>query len=264
LKTEIFIVTFRRDFPYLEWCLRSISKFATGFDKVHILVPDSDLNDLMSLPKPANLIGIVAPKAFSEWPKLGFVHHMWQILNADKWCPDADFIVHIDGDCIFNAPVIPETYITKGRPILRYEPFDRLGRRHPGSDVWRQPTQKCVPFHVVNETMRCHPEVYHRDLYRVVRETIATTTKMDAESYLKSTRNEYPHQFCEFNTLGNVAMTMFPQRYHMVELFGDRAVPDNCLHQFWSRGEIDKPQQTWIRGELKTVVPLDMMRSILT
>jgi len=31
MKTEILIVTYARDFPYLEYCLKSISKFARGF-----------------------------------------------------------------------------------------------------------------------------------------------------------------------------------------------------------------------------------------
>jgi len=28
---ELFMVTFRRDFVYLEWCLKSIQKFTLGF-----------------------------------------------------------------------------------------------------------------------------------------------------------------------------------------------------------------------------------------
>lgn len=269
MKVCIFIVTFRRDFAYLQWCFKSIVKFCQGFS-VRVLVPTPDKAQAEAMVhRGLHEKGFkdATVQHYEEWPELGFLHHMAQIMRADEWCPDADFVAHCDADCIFTAPVTPWTYIKEGepcKPYMRFEYFSKLGRRHPGAAAWQEPTQKCLPFLVTKETMRCHPGVFHRGLYAEARRQIEIKTKMASDDYIKSTgKNTYPQLFVDFVTLGNVALHCFPHLYEPVEQTGDLVTPDNHLQQFWSHGSIDQPQKIWVQGEEREVVPIDMIRHAL-
>jgi len=243
--TQIMIVTFNRDFPYLEWCLKSISKFARGFSKLNVLIPEEDKKPLRDLVvRVATTHPLPFPiliSFYEDWPGKGMLMHMRQIMFADEFCKDADFIAHIDADCIFTEPVTPDDYIKDGKPILRYEPFDRIGKRHGGVMRWKEVTEKCLPFPILHETMRCHPEVYHRGLYREARELMERKIGKSVDDYLKEQRNEFPQTFCEFCTLGNVAMERFRDRYILVECFKDIEKPkENKLYQCWSHGGLER------------------------
>lgn len=265
MTTELFICTCAKDFPWLKYCLRSMVKFTSGFAGVTILVPNQDLPALQKLV-------LDVPGSYSklpvccwgddEWPGLGMVWHECQVMFADRWCSPADFIAHIDPDCVFTAPVTPDTYFKDGKPILRYENFNFIGFRHPGVLKWQECTAKCLPFPVHYETMRCHPEVYHHSLYAVARTQMEQKTGQPVADYIRSCRNEFPQGFCEYNTLGNVAMQLFPDQYYLVEQFSDHVTPPNHLQQFWSHGALDQPQDIWVNGEVKSIVPLQMLAAL--
>lgn len=265
MNTEIFIVSFGRDFPYLEFALKSIGKFASGFAGVTVLVPDTDLQGLLAMPKPIELLSMFRARAFAEWPGKGMLHHELQIVYADQWCPEAEFITHMDSDTIFTAPVTPETFITNGKPILQYERFDSIGKRHGGVMEWKRVTEWCLPIPVEFETMRQHGATYHRGLYPRARQLMTDKTGMAVDEYIKSQGNAFPQGFCEFVTLGNVAMFDFPDRYHLVDCAG-KPNPDKGVFpiiQTWSHGAIDKPQDIWIFGERRTVIPIEIFREYL-
>lgn len=262
MNTEIFIVTHAKDFVWLKYCLCSMHKFCAGFDALRILVPTQDLNLLQSVVDENSPGFKTVCIGADEWEGRGMVWHMNQIMHADEWCPDADFIAHVDPDCIFTAPVTPKTYISEGRPILRYERFSEIGKRHDGVMRWRECTQHCLPFPVEYETMRCHPEVYHRGLYAETRRIMHMRTGKTVPDYIKECRNEFPQTFCEFVTLGNVAMFLFRDKYAPVEQRSDVVTPPNHLQQFWSHGAIDQPQDIWVLGKQKRIVPLEMIKEI--
>jgi hypothetical protein len=264
MTARIFTCTCAKDFPWLKYCLRSIGKFATGFAGVTILVPTQDLDLLQKLVDEAR-IEIALPVhclALDEWPSLGMVWHMNQVMHADQHCPGADFIAHLDPDCVFTAPVSPDTYIKDGKPILRFENFHFIGYRHPGVLRWQECTTKCLPFPVHYETMRCHPEIYHHGLYAAARAQMEEKTGRTVPDYVRTCRNEYPQGFCEFVTLGNVAMQLFREQYHLVEQFSNRVAPPNHVQQFWSHGALDQSQHIWVLGEEKHIVPLQMLAEL--
>lgn len=266
MNVEILIVTFRRDFAYLQWLFRSMVKFCSGFSAVKVLVPTPDFPQAEALVHRFLRDGGISNASvlsYDEWPKLGFLHHMAQIMRSDEWCPAADFIAHFDADIIFTAHVTPETYIKDGKPYMRFEYFSKLGARHPGAAAWQAPTQACLPFLVTKETMRCHPGVYHKGLYAEARRQIESKVKESWEDYIKKQQNTFPQTFCEFNTLGNVALHCFPDKYEAVEQIGDRVTPDNLVQQFHAPDPIDRPQSTWVQGAEMQVVPLEFIREKL-
>jgi hypothetical protein len=266
MKTSIFIVTYRRDFTYLKYCLRSIEKFCLAFHEVVILVPTEDLDELKAIVSelpgtsgiPFRCIGA------EEWPGAGMTFHMCQICRADEWCPDADFIMHLDSDCIFYSFVSPSTFIINGKPVLQYEPFESIAARHQGVMVWKRVTELCLPFEVEHEAMRQHCETFGRALYGKTRALVEQKTGVRFDDYVRSCSNQYPQGFCEFVTLGNVAIKHFPFDYHLA----NRALQKNPdlglfpLHQFWSHGSIDAPQHIWWNGKEEMIVPMEKIKEL--
>lgn len=266
MTTEIFVVTFRPHFPYLEWCMKSISKFARGFSKLNVLIPTGDKDAmtvlLSSVVQTHPLPFPIQIHLYDEWQGKGMLHHMRQIMYADEWCPYADFIAHIDADCIFTEPVTPDDYVKDGRPILRYELFDRICRRHGGVIRWKEASERCLPFPIQFETMRCHPEVYHRGLYKESRELIQRHTGRTVDDHIADGPNTFPQQFCEHVTLGNVAIERFRDHYVLIEQSSDRVSPPNKLQQFWSHSPPDKSQHIWVNGKEEDVVPMEFIKTV--
>jgi hypothetical protein len=264
MKTEILVVTFQRDFSYLEYCIRSYLKFAKGFDRFKILVPNEDFNAASALVSKTarGRSDIAVLNGGEQWADKGMLWHMRQIMHADNWCPTAEFIAHFDSDCVFTGPVTPENYIHDGKPILRFERFTKIGGRHMDILRWQAVTQKCLPFLVTSETMRCHPGVYHRGLYDEARRQVEKKVGQPIDEFIAAQQNAFPQGFCEFNTLGNVALFRFPDRYEAVEQTGDRLTPDNHVQQCWSHGPIDKPQRVWVQGEQKEIVPIEFFKAL--
>lgn len=260
---EIAIVTFARDFAYLEYCLKSIDKFCRGFEVVTILIPEKDLPLLLDLTLKWNIKTPVRIKTMDEWPVAGFLHHLYMIMNTDKWrCGSGPHVAHIDSDCVFTEPVSPETYLIDGKPILRYEAFSSLCARWPNHMEWYTCTQACLPFQVLYETMRGHPEVYHISTYYKARDRMIEKTGELVDLYIRRQKNSFPQTFCEFVTLGNVAMHDQRDLYSPVRQFGDKPEPDNKIIQFHAPDPIDLPQNIWVKGEHKTVVPIQIIRNL--
>jgi len=264
LNTDLFIVTFKRDFEYLRWCLKSIEKFATGFRNIWIVIPSEDLKPLSALLIDFYYLKNVIPVMFKEWPGKGMLHHMNIIVHADEYT-DADFICHIDADCIFTAPVTPETFIKDGNPILQYERFESITKRHSGVGLWGEVTQRCLPFPIHFETMRQHGETYTRETYAETRKLMEVKTGMPVDEYIKAQKNDFPNGFCEFVTLGNVAIHCFWPKYHLVDnaLKPNPDKGDFPVGQFWSHSPPDLPQDIWWEGKMQRIVPIEMIKKVL-
>lgn len=261
LNTSLFIASYRRDFQYLKHCVRSINKNCRGFHQVVIQIPDTDWEDFTDFIGPETMSQkeinyvVIAGK---EWPERGMLWHMREIVHADQHCRNADFIGHFDSDAIFTEPVTPETFIKEGKPYLQYERFESIGRRHPGVLQWQRNAQACLPFPIHYESMRGLPHFYEINTYEKARELMVQHTGMSVDDWIGKGPNKYPQEFCEHVTLGNVAIHCFHEDYELIDM-ALQANPDRSrwpVVQLWSHGAIDKPQNIWIYGEQKIVVPM--------
>jgi len=265
MTADILIVTYAKDFPYLRYCLRSILKFAKGFNAVRICVPHEHVDEARAIVEGVG--GKDYPmlvNGYAERVDKGMLWHMRQIMYADQWS-SADIIGHLDSDCVFDAPVSPEAdWLTpEGKIILRYEPFGSICKRHDVLERWQSCTQKILPFPVKHETMRGHPEVYHRTTYPLARELIERKVNIRIDEYILSCENTFPQTFCEHVTLGNVALEKQPEKYHGVQQTSDCPTPDNKVFQAWSHGDINQPQDLWYKGKQSSYVPAQKFDELL-
>jgi hypothetical protein len=261
----IFIVTFARDFAYLRLFLKSLQKFASGFEELVILVPVPDWHELDLIMRDAGPL----PCSFrtlgaDEWPGKGMMWHEAQIMLGNEWCPGAKLIAHTDSDTIFTRPCTPDDFKSGGKPLLRYESFKTIGARHHGVMEWQRVTELCLPIPVPNETMRNHMAVHIPETYIKARQLIEEKTKQPWAEYVRGCKNDFPNGFCEFVTLGTVAMHFFPDRYALSDA-GKQTNPDFCplpIGQFWSHRPPDQMQEIWWDGVGQKIVPVNKCREL--
>lgn len=243
MNAQILIVSFLRDADFLRYCLRSISKFATGFSAVQVVVPSHDADEFSWVRNWGANVNL-----FDQREGKGMLHHEYQKIAADLWCPGADIIVYMDSDCMFWEDAKPEDYVHEGKPILFRERYDQIVNRIRLN--WKSAVKMATGIDPVYETMVRHPAVHLPETCRKTREVIEAHTGRTAEDYVLSCRNEFPQSFAEFPTLGAVALQFTPEKYHWVD---HRIETEDGGYEYvagrdrmiasWSHGRVERYQR---------------------
>lgn len=236
---DIFIVTFARDVEFCHWCLKSIGKFVRNANRVVLLVPKRDQDKFRLIVQGYNNERGNGPrcvlKTFAEQAGKGMLHHEAMVCSADQFC-EADYILHMDADCVFKEPVdVVQEYFHEGKPIMLKETFTTIGEV---VGPWQDAVEKALGFRPEYETMRRHPAVHPRGLYAEVRKAVEASTKQPFLDYVLSCRNEFPQTFAEYPTLGAWALRYAPDLHHWIDV-GKEPRPADKLYQFWSHGGLD-------------------------
>jgi Family of unknown function (DUF6492) len=191
LTCDIFIRSYWKDFPWLELCLASIARFCRGFRAVIVVVPQSSASRLRRIALPEG-IGLRVEKC-SDYSD-DYLGQQVTKLFADRYS-DADFIVHVDSDCIFVRDTSPQGLIPDGRPQIITRPYALLGRYWP----YQRMTEEFLGWPITHDFMQRPPWTYPRWLYAALRDHCRATHAMEIEPYV-TTRP--PRGFSEFNALG--------------------------------------------------------------
>ena len=234
-KMDLFIGSYVRDFRYLKYCLRSVNKFASGFNKLHLFVPEEDVVALYRDVDYCNIKRanwVLHPS--EAWPGKGMLHHLYQVMNAEKLAPDADFILHTDSDCVFTGPVTPADFLVGDKPMLLYASYDFIGSN---VRIWQERTQNALGWKPVNEFMRRHGIVHCPPVYAATRSAIEKNTRQPLAEYLRNGINEFPQSFCDFPVLGEIAWQQFRHLYHWINTETD-PLPPYKIHQSWSHQDV--------------------------
>lgn len=245
-RTEILIVTFARDIPFLKFCLRSLEKNAAGFAGITVVVPRHEKGQYDWVRRGVRV------EYFDEVAGKGMLHHEVQICRADEWCPNAEFICHIDADVMAFRRWTPDDLFVDGRAKMVREHFDLI--KNPNRHIWRKTVKAALGFEPEYETMVCKPQVYPRQLYAQTRFLVEEHTGKKFDEYVLSCQNEFPQGFAEFVTLGAVGIRdmagcfEFVDYDHAAEARAVGQSPESFqyayrrdrdfLTEFWSHGGI--------------------------
>jgi hypothetical protein len=255
---SISYVTFARDLRWLDYSLASYRKYCKGFARTIITVPIQDTGAFMYLEKKYGTADHpVWIRGFIEMPDKGFVHHLAMKMFADVTDPDADYILHMDPDCLWSVWTTPDAYFVAGKPVLVIEPYDVVKLYHPGRYHWKGVTESTLGFGCEFETMCRHPAIHCRELYQAVRAHIEKVYRTPFIDYCMKQKNGFPQSLGEFNTLGSFALENMGERYcfvdcgperlkHIQELRANSELsfghPPPHLWQGWSYTGVDKPE----------------------
>ena len=218
-KTVIFIRSYAKDAPWLEYNLRSIKRFTSGFAYTMVVAPSRDH-------------AIFAPMAERWGARLheydvregkGMLHGMVKLCRADELCPDADNFLFTDSDCIFVEPVAPLDYFVNGRPALFAESFAKLSRQPDAMSQsrlrnWRPTVVAALGFDPPYETMVRQPIVHPRGIFAPFRAAVEQHVKRPFDEYVFAQRNEFPQGFSEFPALGAFAIKHHAAQYHIADV----------------------------------------------
>jgi hypothetical protein len=249
-KVEIFIVSFYRDLTAIDFCLASIKRYARGFAGVTVAVPTRD----------AALFTPVCQKhgarmiTFVETPQKGMLHHEILVCRADEHCPNADYVLHVDSDCMFTSPVTPQDYLSNGKPVLLIREFEGLRKAGSPAYCWKACVDRALGGSAKYETMCRHPAIHPPWLYKLTRRLVEQHTHKKFDAHVL-TGPDRPPQFAEFPTLGAVAAKHTPELYHLI-LRPDQPEPPAKLKQFWSPALYD-------RGHKDYQKTIDEMRAVI-
>jgi len=265
---DILVISCAKHFSWLVYCLRSAVRFASGFRQVLVLIPSTDLGELTSqLREFADNIGVpIRIKTYEDWPDKGFLAHEY-IITASDLVSDADFMCHIDSDCLFVEPVTPEDYFVDGKPVLMHGSYHWLATDVQANlMMWQEGVVRAIGGEVTQETMRRHPAVHHRSVYAKTRECIQEHTGKNAADYIRSCDNAFPQGYCEFNTIGAVAWRHFHDHYHWIDHQQlhetNTPWPNNKMAQFWTHSPPEIAQAPKILNVPTTCTPDSLLKSL--
>ena len=228
----ILIRTYRKDLEWLQCCLQAIERHAVGFSEVVVAIPAPSRPWLDRLELPSR-VRIVEVAAVAD----DYLGQQATKLLADTFI-DADFIAHVDADCLFSRRTHADELIAAGRPVVATRPIAELGRHY----AWRAPTEAFLGHGVELDYMQQPPFVYPRGLYAELRRHALDRFGEPIERYVT---RQPPRGFSEFNALGAWAYRHAPELLRFVSL---AAAPPPCCDWHWSWGGLPPALRRQLEG----------------
>lgn len=240
MNTEILIRGCTKDLPWMEYAIRSMGRFCTGFSGVTILVASDEASRFLKFEGMTTHDGKpVRIQAYPPHKDKPMLACMGELCFADEYCPDADLVLHTDSDCVFKCPVTPDNYISDGKPDLLIRTYAWLKQAGLPMYCWKAPTDAALGMNVRYETMARHPAVHWTGLYPAMRERIEKVHNKLFMHYVLGFPERFPWGFAEFPALGAWAMEWAPEAYHLVDVTGVSEEEigikwKNTIHQGWT------------------------------
>jgi hypothetical protein len=245
LTCDIFIKSFPGDYEWLEYCLRSIAKFATGFRNVVVIVPKMSMDGGIWPPG----MGTVSVRIIDvEEPQNGYLFQQVCKLNADKYT-DADFVLFMDSDCIFTRPVTPETFMRDGKIMWLMTPMDKA--REDQRAAWISVMTKWMNKAPEYEFMHRHPFMFPRWFFEKIRGFCASQHSQALDNYILK---QPGRAFSEFNCAGFLAYEHFRDRFEWINTATDQVPPATVL-QNWSPAGLTEATKAELEAILKSEHP---------
>ena len=227
---DIFIRTYPGDYQWLDYCLKSISKFCTGFRKLWIVTSgEIDSSPYHSLLLSDGSLLDVEWKKMQDETEDGYLAQQITKVYADVITDyQADYILHIDSDVVFTRPCCPSDFFQGGKLTWYYTPYSAI------ETPWQPITEKFMGESIPLEFMRRFPMMVPRWLYPRIREFCHKKHGVIISEYI---RMQPPRAFSEFNVLGAYTYKFHMDKFHWVNTLEEATVMP-FARQFYSWGGI--------------------------
>lgn len=195
MSTAIFIKSYAKDFRWLNYCLKSICKYVTGYSEVVLMLDEGSNTELHHLTELPNKIRI-------EWISKegdGYIFQQYCKLVAHHYTK-ADKIMFVDSDFIFDKYLDLSTLPEKTEILMT--DYSKVG----DAICWKECTEQFLKAQVEFEFMRRLPLVFNRTTLEAI-ESFQPNLK---EIVLSSIR------FSEFNVMGAFAYIYERDNYSFV------------------------------------------------
>lgn len=229
MRTCIFIKTWKKDLPWLRYCLRSIDKFVTGYHEI-VIIADDDCREL-------DRWTTCDPRIiYVPIHRNGYIFQQIIKLRAAEFT-NCELIMYVDSDCAFTKPTTPESFMLEQKPLLLKTRYELVG----DGIRWKSITERVVGWPLDYEYMRRLPLFFWRSTVEAFRtwqpQLIPTLYRKTDEA------------FSEFNAIGAYAERFESRNYSIRDT--DNYLPPIQLLQFWSWGGLTNEIRLQIEDVLK-------------
>lgn len=217
---DIVIRTYSKDIEWLNYALRSIHKYVTGYRHIIVAIPYEEVHLLRHLTA-EKVVGV----ADLDDGYLG-----QQLTKMQAWkLTNADAILFWDSDVVATRPINVRTEYFQCDRIIRYK------TRYTSMECpWQPIAARSVGFTPEWEYMRRMPLTYWRSTLENCERFMVDLHGCSLEYYMTT----QPHrQFSEFNTLGAFSEAHEQNGYVFVDTEAVH-MPENKVFQGWSWGGI--------------------------
>jgi len=234
---DIMVRSYYKDFDWLAYCLASIAKYCVGFRNVILIVPESSRSRLARIRLPALNLRVQTCRNYPD----DYLGQQVTKLHADTFT-DADYICHVDSDCIFSRFTSPEVLLEDGKVLVVMRPYALISCHTP----WRLPTENFLGWKVRYDFMQRQPLTFPRWLYGRLREHCLARHRVDLKRYVIK---QPARSFSEYNTLGAYAYELHRDGFTWID--SSRRDPgEPFCRWYWSWGGI-KP---WVRDQIEELL----------
>lgn len=218
---DIFIKSHQPDFKFLKYCLLSIIKHATNYNRIILVVPNGSLQAMIdadiTIPDRTSI------ESLKEEGNDGYIWQQYTKLIAHEYS-DADYIMYVDSDCVCTHPIDVSKLVENDKPTMLYTPYKDI------QTPWQAPTEALFERPVEYEFMRRSFLIYHRSTVK----NFCAWMEQKFQTPLK--------QWCiaqgtmsEFNFLGAYAWFYEHEKYNWINTTTE-AFPPETGAQYWSHG----------------------------
>lgn len=274
---RVLIASYKKDFVWLPYCLRTLSKFSRGFLPPVVSVSTEDAaeaTEICVLNYPGATVFVKDGP-----PGLGNLRAQISMMNGDILCPGADYVWLVGSDCVVSREFTPEPFFRNGKPVMLVNSYAELFRCSLAMKPWQDGTENAIGWKPELEYMRRLPLIYPRELFPRVRGHVSNVHQMPFEEYVygigaraqASDRSDAAN-FSESNVMGAFADRFMHDSYEWVNLdadyVGEMAKLPSPLIQFWSHGGLSTVSDVCFNyGNGKTTcgqTPRTVIRDILS
>jgi len=246
MKVRIFIVTYRDDFPWLKYLLRSLEKYAEGFSGITIVsdyissedtIPEDTLNVVKSIPldvfyvKPPDN----TPWLSEEWgpARPGYYWQQWLKLSCFDYCNE-DICMQIDSDCILKSKLTPEDLQSKaGKWYWNFRPWSSIPEPR-----WKLYTDKMIGMETVNQGMMDRTFIFTRDVTKRLLEYCGKQFDLQELTWEYISGNKI--KFSEYCMYGSFIELIDKSPAYEVRVFSSameyRGIKEQFSVKYWSYG----------------------------
>jgi hypothetical protein len=251
LKSCIFCKTWANDIKWLRYCLSFLAKnWQEENSEIVVLADDNCRSTLATMPY-AEREHIIF---YKPWPD-GYTNAMWCKTNADNFT-NADIIIFFDSDTMLVEPAVLETFLSDGKPLMQYQPYDEFLVKYPQAP-WKRIQQNLMglpakyyftflPFVCWRDTLR-QTRVWVSRKHRWASETIAYSDK----PFAPETFRTHPIRWADHELIGAYAWQFEQDKYNFVRYKDDEPVVPWKVRQYHSWSQWSAQTE----AELKKMLP---------
>jgi hypothetical protein len=236
---DIFIKTYHKDFVWLEWCLKSIKKYATGFRNI-IIVSDNDTHKI-----PDSFLEIIPLKVvYVDLPRTRptYVEHglgyLWQQYIKLTWYDytDAEEVLILDSDEMLTVPTSPEHFKTDSKYHWFFRHWNEMG----DARCWRESTENLLGVETEFSGMCITGFILQKQTSLALKNHLCSKNNVDSiwEIFVKNNMKTAS----EFNIYG--CFIKYFDRQEYTQLLIDHKIKyiNNTIKKDWSWGGLTNKQ----------------------